>query len=518
MKQQFGMAWLVTKRELMDQMRDWRVLAPMIVLTAFFPYLMTVAAQTAIDYVNQYGASLIGQQILPFLMLVVGFFPVTVSLVVALEAFVGEKERGTIEPLLTSPLKDWQLYLGKLMAGTIIPLTVSYIGIGLYLFGLWRQGIDWPNAAYTIQTLSLTAAQTVLMVSAAIVISTQSTTVRSANLLASFIVIPVALLIQGESAMMFLGGTKETNNNLLWLAVLGVSIMSGLIIRLGLVHFKRENLLGREIDMLNANWAARTFWMAFSGAETAPALARYFTGRLKQLRKLVLAESETLSFADAFTLDWGALGIWYRVEIPKALRKISTAFWVTLTIGIAAMLAGYFYVDGLIIPGNLDAERISQAKDALNDNLLKSGITPQFLFFNNFRAELLIAALGLFSFGVLGMVAFIGNFALIGGILPLAKMVGVSPALVFVTGVLPHGIFELLSIILLSSAVLSAGLHLVTPKDGRTIGEAFLVSIADLLKILLGVCVPLLIVAAIIEGWITPRIFSHFFGEALSVK
>ena len=131
MKKRFGLAWLITRRELVDQMRDWRVLAPMIVLTAFFPYLMTVAAQAAINYVNQYGATLIGQQILPFLMLVVGFFPVTVSLVVALEAFVGEKERGTIEPLLTSPLADEQLYLGKLMAGTIVPLTVSYIGISL---------------------------------------------------------------------------------------------------------------------------------------------------------------------------------------------------------------------------------------------------------------------------------------------------------------------------------------------------------------------------------------------------
>jgi len=173
MRQQFGMAWLITKRELTDQMRDWRILIPMIVLTAFFPYLMTVAAQTAIKYINQYGGtSVIAERLLPFLILVVGFFPVTVSLVVALEAFVGEKERGTIEPLLTSPLADWQLYVGKLMAGTIVPLSVSYLGISLYMFGLWRQGIAWPEFGFTAQSLALTAVQTVLMVSAAIVIST----------------------------------------------------------------------------------------------------------------------------------------------------------------------------------------------------------------------------------------------------------------------------------------------------------------------------------------------------------
>ncbi len=518
MNQKFSMAWLITKRELMDQMRDWRVLVPMIVLTAFFPYLMTVTAQYSINYVNQYGASLIGQQILPFLMLVVGFFPVTVSLVVALEAFVGEKERGTIEPLLTSPLQDWQLYVGKLLAGTMIPLTVSYIGIALYLFGLGRQGIAWPNASYTIQTLLLTAVQTVLMVSAAIVISTQSTTVRSANLLASFIVIPVALLVQGESALMFLGGTAGSNNNTLWLAVLAVGIISALIVRLGLVHFKRENLLGREIDMLNMSWVAQTFWQAFSGSDKAPALGRYIWLHWKKLRNMASAASETLLLADAFALDLQAFGTWYMVEIPKSLRKLSVAFWITLAMGVAAILAGYFYVDANIPSGTLDAQKVEQVKSAINDNLLKSGFSPQELFFNNLRAELLISALGIFSFGVLGVVVYIGNFAIIGGLLPLGKMVGVSPLLIFVTGILPHGIFELLSIILVSSAVLSAGLEMVTPKDGRTIGEAFLISIADLLKILFGVCMPLLFVAAIIEGWVTPRLFAHFLGEALSVK
>lgn len=31
----FSLAWLVAKRELVDQMRDWRILLPMIILTLF---------------------------------------------------------------------------------------------------------------------------------------------------------------------------------------------------------------------------------------------------------------------------------------------------------------------------------------------------------------------------------------------------------------------------------------------------------------------------------------------------
>lgn len=513
MRKQFGMAWLVTRRELLDQMRDWRILIPMIVLTAFFPYLMTIAAQFTIDYVNQFGGTLIAERLLPFLILVVGFFPVTVSLVVALEAFVGEKERGTIEPLLTSPLADWHLYVGKLMAGTIVPLAVSYIGIALYMFGLWRQGIKWPEVGFTVQTLALTAVQTVLMVSAAIVISTQSTTVRSANLLASFIVIPVGLLIQGESALMFWG-----TNDILWLAVFGVAIMSALIVRLGLVHFKRENLLGREIDMLNLHWAGQTFWKELTGSETPPALARYLAGYQKRLRNVAPPETQLLSLGDALRLDIRGLAAWYGVEIPKSLRKMSTAIWITLAMGIVGILAAYVYVDSQVAAGSVNVQMIQDAKVSLRDALIEGDISPGYLFWHNFQAELAITALGLFSFGVLGIVVYIGNFSLIGGLLAASKVVGVSPILVFVTGILPHGIFELTSIILASSAILYTGVELVTPKDGRTIGEAFIISIANLLKILFGVCVPLLIIAAFVESWITPQIFVHYLGNVLPVK
>jgi hypothetical protein len=39
------------------------------------------------------------------------------------------------------------------------------------------------------------------MVSSAIVISVQATTIRAANLLASFVVVPVAFLLQGETVL-----------------------------------------------------------------------------------------------------------------------------------------------------------------------------------------------------------------------------------------------------------------------------------------------------------------------------
>ena len=87
---------------------------------------------------ERYGAPLVGERLIPFLLMIVGFFPISVSLVIALESFVGEKERHSIEPLLGSPLSDWQLYLGKLLAALMPPLLMAYLGIIVYLIGVYR--------------------------------------------------------------------------------------------------------------------------------------------------------------------------------------------------------------------------------------------------------------------------------------------------------------------------------------------------------------------------------------------
>ena len=93
--------WLVAQRELRDKFRDWRVLAPMSILTLGFPFLMNEFAKQTVDFLNQYNANLILDRLVPFSIMIIGFFPITVALVVALESFVGEKERGTI---LATPL------------------------------------------------------------------------------------------------------------------------------------------------------------------------------------------------------------------------------------------------------------------------------------------------------------------------------------------------------------------------------------------------------------------------------
>ncbi|MFN3928794.1 MAG: ATP-binding cassette domain-containing protein, partial [Thermoflexus sp.] len=113
--------WWIFRRDVLDILRDWRMVTPLVLLLLLFPVLSLLSAQVAIRYVSQFGTQLIGERLLPFLALVAGFFPLTTCLVIPLETFVGERERRTMEPLLAAPLSDLQLYIGKGLAALVVP-------------------------------------------------------------------------------------------------------------------------------------------------------------------------------------------------------------------------------------------------------------------------------------------------------------------------------------------------------------------------------------------------------------
>src|SRR3990172_5337195 len=152
-------ALTVTRRELRDTMRDWRIVIPIVLLTLVFPVIMNFTASAAQDFVRQYGAQIIGERFIPFLLMICGFFPIPFSLMVALETFVGERERKSIEALLCTPLSNGQLYLGKMLAATIPSLGAAYLGISLYLVALrvFRGWIAPPELLVPIFLLTTTS-------------------------------------------------------------------------------------------------------------------------------------------------------------------------------------------------------------------------------------------------------------------------------------------------------------------------------------------------------------------------
>jgi uncharacterized membrane protein SpoIIM required for sporulation len=455
-------ALIVTRRELRDQLRDWRILAPILLLTLLFPGLMNFTAAQALNFVGRYGATLVGERLIPFLMMIVGFFPITVSLVIALESFVGEKERHSLEPLLSSPLSDGQLYLGKLLAALVPPLVGSYLGITVYLVGIYRS-LGWlPPGVLLLQVLLLSLVQALVMVSGAVVISAQTTSVRAANLLSSFIIIPMALLIQGESVVMF-WGRYET----LWVLILGQALLAGLFVRTGVTHFNREELLGRDLDALNLRGSWRVFWDAFRHGSVGVALSRILLPTAAMLLAL-------------------AAGYWAGTRQAQVL----------------------VVPDGFLQTGDLGRGLIARL-DAFG---FLSATGVGLIWFQNVRAVLIATLMGVFSFGVLGVIILMLPLMLIGFLAATLGRGGLPPSLFLTALVLPHGLLEIPAIALSGAAILRLGATLAAPAEGRTIGEAWLAALADWLRLFLLVIAPLFLLAALIEVFVTPYIAARLLG------
>jgi uncharacterized membrane protein SpoIIM required for sporulation len=128
----------------------------------------------------------------------------------------------------------------------------------------------------------------------------------------------------------------------------------------------------------------------------------------------------------------------------------------------------------------------------------------------NVRVLVIGLGLGIFSFGILGMLPALATIGIAGYLMELLATQGIDRAAYLAGFILPHGVLEIPAVIFATAAVLKMGAVLATPDRGRTVGETWLVSLADWVKVMLGLVIPLLFVAAMVEAWVTPQVAAFF--------
>ncbi|MBI5034444.1 MAG: stage II sporulation protein M [Chloroflexi bacterium] len=471
----FSDALIITRREIRDSIRDWRIMAPILILTLIFPWIMNVSTRFAINFVEEYNATIISLRLVPFAVMIVGFFPISFSLIIALETFVGEKERSSLEPLLDTPISDEALYFGKLLAAMLLPLFASYLGVATYLTGLYLSTQFIPELIVLVQIMIMTTMEAIVMVSGAVVVSSHTTSVRAANLLASFIIIPMAFLLQGETALLFWG-----QYDVMWYILAALFIADVLLIRTGIRTFNREEILAREIDQLNLGSMFRAF-------------RKYLIG-------------------DGFSL----LRV-YREDVPRLLRENRLPIVMTLLVVLGGIALGWlialrFPLPAGVIPLQVDLKTFTSQAATPGYNFLP-GIDTVSIFSNNVRSLLLASLLGLFSFGSLALILLLAPMAIVGVFAGEMSFLGSDPLTFFTAFILPHGIFELPAAIIATAFALRLGASIIAPPAGVTAGQNLLRALADLVKIFIFVVLPLLLAAAWIEANITPQIVIWFYGR-----
>lgn len=469
------MALLITKREVRDSFRDWRIIIPIVILTLVFPALATFTARVLFNFTAQYGASLVSDRLVPFLLLIVGFFPMSFSLVIALETFVGEKERKSLEPLLSTPLTNSQLYVGKVLAALIPPMITSYLGITVYLIGLFVAA-NWaiPTELF-IQILLLSTIQGVIMVASAVIVSSQTTSVRAANLLASFIIVPIALLLQLEAIVLFWGNSQG-----LWWLILALVVTAVIFIRMGIKIFNREELLGQDIDTLRVSWTMRQFRDRI--------FARDVDGRYP---------GPFHWYRDTFTL------------IPK-LGLPSGTLLISL---VGAILLGFALSSQYPIPEEIQST-LSGADIAKNTSNLQFMFSqlPISIFMQNIRVIILAAFLGIITFGVTDILIFMLPWLIVGFLGGQLAISGENPLIFLLSAIVPHAIFELPALLLASAAALHWHASILARPENGSIGENWVNLAADFCRLFISLVIPLLLIAAFVEAYITPRVILLVYG------
>lgn len=483
--------WALFVRELRDSLRDWRILFPIFTMTTLLPVLMYFATSfLESSFYERWGAEGVAIRLFPLMLLMVGFLPVSISLVIALESFAGERERQSLEPLLAAPLSELQLYLGKTLAALVLPLMAGSMGIAVYLLILPMS--SRPDPLTLFQAILLTVGKAMVMVSGAVIISTQTTSVRAANLLATFIIVPMVLLIQGESLLIL-----QQGRDVLWYILLFLLVADVMLVRMGLRLFNREELLGREIDELNLRNVWRTFWRHF-------VWERWFFGRLP----------EQLPGSLRWLSTW--TGLYFR-EVPRVLGRSGLAFSLILVallgaIGVGCVFALRFRLPAALLPlDQITEETIRQATASTIRWL------PAFTFWgvlqHNIRSLILAALLGTFSFGSLAVILLMIPVAIIAYVTFQVAWLGYDPFTFVLTFVMPHGVLELPAAILATALAVRLGATFIAPPKGLTVGEGWLQALADFVKVFLAVVVPLLALAAIIEVLITPAVVLAVYGK-----
>lgn len=144
----------------------------------------------------------------PMLFLMI---PLMSSTVTASSSFVGEKERGTIETLLLTPMTIRQIFRAKVEMCVRLSLLIT--GISLLLFGITAlvgnillEMPFWFDWAWLVTIVFLAPSLTVFGVVFMVLVSGRSKSYMEAMQTSGYVVLPVILLFVGQFTGLFVLG------------------------------------------------------------------------------------------------------------------------------------------------------------------------------------------------------------------------------------------------------------------------------------------------------------------------
>lgn len=257
----------VMRRDLMAVRRSKAVVLPMLLV----PLLMLVLLPASVglsanggaldptrflemvpsalaDPVSRYPANeqvvilVLGYLVAPLFLIV----PLMVSAVLAGDAFAGEKERKTLETMLHLPVRDLDLYIGKLLVGFLPAVAVSWIGFLLFCItanlAAWptMQRAFMPTTLWTLMILWIAPAVAAVGLGVMVRVSVRVNNTQEAQQLGGAVVLPMVILAVAQTTALLLAGFWPTfiAGGVVWLIAIWLNVR-------GARSFTRDRMAAR---------------------------------------------------------------------------------------------------------------------------------------------------------------------------------------------------------------------------------------------------------------------------------
>ncbi|MBC7169748.1 ABC transporter permease [Candidatus Bipolaricaulota bacterium] len=184
-------------------------------------------------------AALFNTALMYFLIL-----PVMIPVTLAVYSIVGEKEQGTLEPLLATPLTDWEIFAGKALVAVLPSLVLTWgvfllflIAAHVILGGIPAGVLSVP---WLLSIFVLSPLLAVFGVLVSMLVSSRTSDPRAAYQFSGLAVVPSLIPLIAYSIQM-------TAVNLLLVILEGgiLVVLNGALLYLVVKLFRREEILTR---------------------------------------------------------------------------------------------------------------------------------------------------------------------------------------------------------------------------------------------------------------------------------
>ncbi len=202
------------------------------------------SAIPALAHMNQHeiAQAIIGMQLSTLYVLL----PAILTSVIASYSIVGEKTSRTLEPLLATPIKTWELLAGKSLAALLPAIIATWLGGGIFIGSVALLAVSSRvfaaiiSPGWLIVFLLWTPALALIAIAMMVAVSSRVNDPRTAQQFSVILIIPFLGLLVGQiSGLLILGPTFALTvfAVLLALAALSIWIVAQL--------FQREVILTR---------------------------------------------------------------------------------------------------------------------------------------------------------------------------------------------------------------------------------------------------------------------------------